>query len=107
MAVSNTSSGVKITWNKVTGATAYRVYRKGTDGVRTCLKTLDSSTFAYTDTKVKSKNGVSYTYEAVACSKLGEGVPSSGKTLVRLTGVTVKKLKKSGSALKLTLDPEQ
>lgn len=102
VAVSNTSSGVKITWNKVTGATAYRVYRKGTDGVRACLKTLDSSTFAYTDTKVKSKNGVSYTYEAVACSKLGEGVPSSGKTLVRLTGVTVKKLKKSGSALKLT-----
>lgn len=102
VAVSNTSSGVKVTWNKVTGATAYRVYRKGSDGVRTCLETLGSSTFAYTDTKVKSKNGVSYTYDVVACSKLGEGVPSSGKTLVRLTGVTAKSLKKYGSALKLT-----
>lgn len=102
VAVSNTGSGIKVTWNKVTGATAYRVYRKGPDGLRTCLSTLSNSTFAYTDTAVKSKNGVSYTYEVLACSKLGEGTPSSGNTLVRLTGVTVKSLKKSGSALKLT-----
>ena len=38
----------------------------------------------------------------VACTKLGEGVPSDEKTLVRLNAVTVKSLRKSGSALKLT-----
>lgn len=99
---SNTSSGIKITWNKVTGATSYRVYRTGSDGERTCLKTLSDSTVSYTDTAVKSKNGVSYTYDVVACTKLGEGVPSDEKTLVRLNAVTVKSLRKSGSALKLT-----
>ena len=100
--VSNTSSGIKITWNKVTGATSYRVHRTGSDGERTCLKTLSDSTVSYTDTAVKSKNGVSYTYDVVACTKLGEGVPSDEKTLVRLNAVTVKSLRKSGSALKLT-----
>lgn len=101
--VSNVSNGIKLTWKKVDHATAYRVYRKTGDGFRTCIKTLmGSRTLRYTDTAVKSQNGKTYSYDVVACSKLGEGVPSSAKTVKRLKAVTVKSLKKYGTALKLT-----
>lgn len=100
--VSNAGGGVKITWSNVAAATAYRVYRKTGSGLRTCVTTTSSKTVTYTDSKVKSKNGTSYTYDVVACSKLGEGAPSSAKTVTRLTGVILKRVEKSGKKLKVT-----
>ena len=102
VSVKNTSTGIRVAWNKVAGATSYRVYRERSDGTRSRIATVDSDVLNYTDTAVKSKNGSSYTYQVVACSKLGNSVSSAGKKLIRLTGVTLKSLKKYGSALKLT-----
>lgn len=99
--VGNAGGGVKITWSKVAAAVTYRVYRKTDSGSRTCITTTNNRTFAYTDSKVKAQNGTSYTYDVVAWAKLVEGAPSSGKTVTRLTGVTLKQVEKSGNTLKL------
>ena len=50
------------------------------DGTRSRIATVDSDVLNYTDTAVKSKNGSSYTYQVVACSKLGNSVSSTGKS---------------------------
>ncbi len=57
-AVTNTIDGVKVTWKVVTGAEAYRVFRKTEGGSWTKLK--DVTTNKYTDTTAKS--GVRYFY---------------------------------------------
>lgn len=100
--VTNTASGIKVSWSKVSAAIQYKVYRKTDSGTRTKVAVVSSNTFSYVDTSVKSKNGTSYTYDVVACSKLGESASSPKKTILRLTGVTVKSLQKYGTKLKLT-----
>ncbi len=54
------SSGVKLTFNKVSGAKKYVVYRKSGKGEYKKLKTLKSSSRSYTDKKIKK--GTKYTY---------------------------------------------
>ena len=62
--VSNTSSGVKVTWKKVTGASCYIVYRKTKGGKWDAIK--KTSKLYYTDTKAKS--GKTYLYTVRACN---------------------------------------
>ena len=57
--LTNVASGIKISWNKVRGAKCYKVYRD-----KTYLFT--TSRLYATDTGVKKKNGVKYTYRVVA-----------------------------------------
>lgn len=59
--VSNTNSGIKITWSTLQTATEYRIYRKG-PGDKSWVKiaTRGKGVYSYTDTKVKS--GTKYTY---------------------------------------------
>ena len=68
--VQNTTSGVRIEWAKVSGATAYRVYRR-VDGVDywTCIATTKS--LKYVDTSVKSGTRYSYTVRAVNSGNSG------------------------------------
>ena len=56
------SNGMKITWNKVTGATGYRVYRINENGELQRLK--DIATNTCTDTTVKPGDSVTYTVRA-------------------------------------------
>ena len=65
--VTNTSDGVKVTWNAVTGADSYRVYRhlKGGKWVYLCTTTER----AYIDTDVK--NGYWYYYTVRAVNEAG------------------------------------
>ncbi|MBE6806914.1 MAG: hypothetical protein E7527_02710 [Ruminococcaceae bacterium] len=60
--LSKATKGVKISWNKVTGATTYKVYKSvyknGKWSAYTALTTTKSVT--YTDTKVKAKEKVRY-----------------------------------------------
>ena len=59
--ISNTSTGIKVSWSKVTGATQYYVYRKTSSTSWSKIKTITSgSTTSYTDTSVKA--GETYTY---------------------------------------------
>ncbi|MGN1315842.1 MAG: fibronectin type III domain-containing protein [Acutalibacteraceae bacterium] len=63
--VKNYPSGVTITWNKVSGAQGYRIYRKNSSGGWTRIGTTDNNkTFTFTDESVAS--GKNYTYTVVA-----------------------------------------
>ncbi len=71
--VSADKTGVVITWNKITKATGYKVYRK-TDGATkwTCIKTVkDNKTTEYTDKKVESGKRYSYMVRQVNGSTFG------------------------------------
>ena len=50
--VANTTKGVKVSWNKLKGATKYKVYRRVANGSWSCIATVTSNT--YTDTKAVS-----------------------------------------------------
>ena len=56
------TNGITVTWNAVTGATSYRVYRKSGSGGWTAVK--DVTATSYTDTAVTG--GVTYTYTVKA-----------------------------------------
>jgi hypothetical protein len=67
--VANTSTGVKVTWSKTTGATGYIVYRKTAKGTFTAIKTITSgSTVSYVDTTAKAGTTYYYTVRAYAGS---------------------------------------
>ncbi len=101
-----TTSGVKVSWNKISGATSYAVYRKTTGGW-TKLGTTKST--SYTDKT--AKNNVKYTYTVRAITKKGTSGYYSGATATFLsapkitsvtnaaTGVTVKWGKVSGATV--------
>ena len=59
---------IQMTWKAVSGATAYRVYRKVTGGKWSSIAYLGSSVRSYTDTKAVP--GVPYTYTVRACRKI-------------------------------------
>ena len=62
---SNTTSGTKLTWSAVTGATGYIVYKKTGSGDYAKVTTV--TTASYTDTDVKM--GVTYAYRVKAYTK--------------------------------------
>lgn len=70
--VSNTKKGVKVTWNPVSGADTYIIYRKASGETSwTRLGTAASGTKDYTDTKAKSGNTYTYTVKAQNTSGAG------------------------------------
>ncbi|MDY3796383.1 MAG: fibronectin type III domain-containing protein, partial [Agathobacter sp.] len=83
--VENGTKGIKVTWNKVAGASSYTVQRstnkKNWKNIKTVTKT------SYTDTSVKNKNGNTFYYRVVAN---GERV-SGSKGIVRLATPTLTK----------------
>ncbi|MCD8054424.1 MAG: leucine-rich repeat protein [Lachnospiraceae bacterium] len=91
--LTNTSKGITVKWKKVTGASGYYIYRKTSGGKYKKIATVTGgSTVTYTDTAVKSKNGTTYIYAVRAYS--GSSLGSyTGKTVVRLTGVSISSLK--------------
>ncbi len=100
--LTNTSSGVKVKWSKVTGASGYYIYRKTGSGSYKKVKTITkASTTSWTDTSIKSKNGTKYTYKVVPYSGSTKG-SGTAKTTVRLSGVTLSSAK-SASSKKLTV----
>jgi Leucine-rich repeat (LRR) protein len=72
--VSNTVTGVKVTWKAVDGATGYIVYRKAAGGSWAKVKTLaNSGILSYVDTSVAKKSGSTYVYTVEAYNKPAEG----------------------------------
>ncbi len=68
--IANASTGVKVTWNKITGATSYKVYRSeyknGKWSSWKAMKTIDNgSTISWTDKSAKSGVKYKYTVKAV------------------------------------------
>ena len=92
-ALSNAAAGVKVSWNKITGAGGYYVYRKTSTTGWTRIATITSgSTISYTDTAVKSSNGSKYIYTVRAYSGSYMSTYHSGKTILRLTAPTFSSL---------------
>ena len=67
----NTADGVKISWNKVKGASEYYVYRKGSDGKYTRLGKSSGNTLNYTDKTAESGSTYTYTVRAVSRDSIG------------------------------------
>ena len=66
--VSNATNGVKISWNKITGAKTYTVYKSVyTNGAWSGWKAIKTGVTGttYTDTTVKSNDNVRYTAKAI------------------------------------------
>ncbi len=100
----NKAAGIKLEWNKITGATGYAIYRKsysGTDAwVR--VKTITSgSTLTWTDESVKNNNGTVYRYtvRALAGSNrtILSGCRNTGRTMVRLCSQVMTSAAKASS----------
>ena len=83
--LSNSSGGVKVSWNKVSGATGYEIYRKtGTGSYSLLTKISSGSTTSYTDST--AKGGTTYSYYVVG--KNGSSTsPYVADSIVRLENV--------------------
>ena len=109
--VTNTTTGVKISWGKVTGAAQYRVFYKA-NGESTWHKAGDTTSTNFTWTKAKS--GTKYTFAVRCLSKDGNSYTSAydttGKSITYIaapklssvanaaTGVEIKWGKVTGAA---------
>ncbi len=99
--ISNVTTGIRIEWAKVAGASGYRVYRRD-DSVEYWTYLGTTKSLKYTDTSVKSNNGTGYSYTIRAVNGKDSGFDGVGLYTERLsdpvmksavsgkTGVTVK-----------------
>ena len=97
--IANTSTGIKLAWNKVTGATHYQVWRKMGNGDWTLVTT----TTATSCTNTGLSNGAKYQYKVRAIVKvdgkiLDKGACSAIKTMYRLTRPTIASATNSGAS---------
>ena len=101
--ISNTSSGIKIKWNKVDTAASYAVYRSQyTDGKWSSFEkitTAKKDSTSYTDKKAKA--GVKYKYKVKAINGKIKSSTKSTDSLVRL-GTTTLKASTRANGVKLT-----
>lgn len=68
------AGAIKLTWNKASGASGYKIYRRTAKGRYVCIKTVKSGTTSYVDKTVKSGNRYYY------CVKAYNGNVFSGYT---------------------------
>ncbi|MGI6172131.1 MAG: transglutaminase domain-containing protein [Butyricicoccus sp.] len=101
LTISNRSSGIRLTWNSVSKATEYSLYRKSPkDKKWTKIAVLGAKTTDYTDKKVSNHNTYIYTLRA-GNSKGMSYYHTAGSTLRRISQVSWSSLKR-GSAKTLT-----
>lgn len=101
LTISNRSSGIRLTWNSVSKATEYSLYRKSPkDKKWTKIAVLGAKTTGYTDKKVSNHNTYIYTLRA-GNSKGMSYYHTAGSTLRRISQVSWSSLKR-GSAKTLT-----
>ena len=84
------AGAIKLTWNKASGASGYKIYRRTAKGRYVCIKTVKSGTTSYVDKTVKSGNRYYY------CVKAYNGNVFSGYTetdilYIKAPVVTVRK----------------
>ena len=92
----NVASGIKVSWNKVDGATSYFVYRDDKFLFRT-------SALEVTDKEVKYNTGTKYTYRVIASAKdVGNSTKARTAKMFRLMPVGIKSLT-NPSAGKMTV----
>lgn len=88
----NLSTGIRLTWKKVAGASGYLVYR-GT----TKIKTIGSGTTVTFVDKKAGTNGTKYTYKVVATASTGTSTLSKSVTAYRLAVPALKTVKNTAA----------
>lgn len=97
----NMTTGIKLTWSNVTGATGYRIYREDTSG-KTLIKTISGgSTLTYTDT-TPNTNGSKYRFYVYATAGTGMSPLSKSRATYRLAKPAVSSVTNS-AASKMTV----
>lgn len=96
--VSNTNGGISISWKKISGASAYEIYRKTGNG--SFKKIATSKKVSYLDKKVKKSNGKVFEYAVKAVNAKG-GSDLSGEKITRISAPSIKSVKVSGNSLNI------
>ena len=100
-AVSNTATGVKITWGKVTGAAKYRVFYKTASGSWTKAGDTTSTSFTWT----KAKSGTKYTFTVRCIDKDGKKFTSAfdtaGKTITYIAAPKLSSVSNTATGVKI------
>ncbi len=78
----NSSKGITVKWNKVTGAANYYVYRKTDGGKWKRIAAVSSSTASYFDKTAQSGTAYTYTVRAYAAGSISS-YDSKGKRVVK------------------------
>ena len=99
LSVSNTIASLTLKWNAVKGATGYEIYRAGTDGKYSKIKTVTST--SYVDTNVKNNTQYSYRIKAynTACTSAFSTAASLKKTQISVSNL---KADANGSKVQLS-----
>ena len=87
----NVNGGVKISWDKVSGATKYRVYYKGSKG---WTKMVDTTSTSYIDKDVSSGRNYTYTVRCITsdAKKFTSGYNPTGKSVKYVATPKISKL---------------
>lgn len=84
------AGAIKLTWNKASGASGYKIYRRTAKGRYVCIKTVKSGTTSYVDKTVKSGNRYYYCVKAYNGNVLS-GYIEASILYIKAPVVTVRK----------------
>ena len=84
------AGAIKLTWNKASGASGYKIYRRTAKGRYVCIKTVKSGTTSYVDKTVKSGNRYYYCVKAYNGNVLS-GYTEASILYIKAPVVTVRK----------------
>ena len=95
------NGGVKISWGKVKGAVKYRVYYKGSKG---WTRLADTTSTAYTDSKVSSGKTYTYTVRCInsSATKFTSGYDSKGKSVKYISASKITKAESVNGGVKIS-----
>ncbi|MBO5065973.1 MAG: hypothetical protein J6D06_07675 [Clostridia bacterium] len=97
--ISNATNGIYIKWNAISGATGYRVYRRGA-GQSTWTYLGTTKNLYFTDTAVKNASGNYYRYTVRAVSyNTFSGFDANGLYIKRLASPVITSTKSSSSGI--------
>ncbi len=93
--------GVKLTWNKVSGAAKYRVYYKGRKG---WTRMVDTTSTSYIDKDVSSGRNYTYTVRCISADgkSFTSGYDSKGTTVKYVAAPEISKLENVNGGVKIS-----
>ncbi len=98
--VKNVADGIRVYWNKISGAKNYKIYRRLSGEKWVALKDVSANTTAFTDKTAKS--GTNYIYTVKAVNGKFKSSHSKGLAAYCVNTPTLKSAKTSGKALSVS-----
>ena len=95
----NGTAGITVTWNAVTGADGYRVYRDAGAGWKAIA---DVTTTSYVDKNVTSGTSYKYTVRAMKSGKVASSFDAKGLTRIFYAMPKLKSVTSEGDGIKVT-----